>query len=133
MKLSSVWLFLMIGLSVASCTQAQQRGVAPKVIDLGPADFVQKIKATEQPQLLDVRSPMEWEDGKIGSSHCVSHNDPAFATAVAKLDKNKPVYVYCRSGGRSPIAAKALIDLGFLEVYNLQGGGFEDLERAGIQ
>jgi rhodanese-related sulfurtransferase len=133
MKLSSVWLFLMIGLSVASCTQAQQREGSPKVINLGPAEFVQQIKSIEHPQLLDVRSLTEWEEGKIASSHCVSHNDPAFATAVDKLDKNKPVFVYCRSGGRSPIAAKALIDLGFLQVYNLQGGGFEDLERAGIQ
>ncbi len=126
-------LFLLLGLGAAGCTQAQPRGGSPQVVDLAPAEFVQKIKATERPQLLDVRSVTEWEEGKIGSSHCVSHDDPTFAAAVAKLDKNKPVFVYCRSGGRSPIAAKTLIDLGFLQVYNLRGGGYEDLDRAGIK
>jgi len=41
---------------------------------------------------------------------------------VKTLDKNKPVYVYCAVGGRSATAAKILSDMGFTEVYDLEGG-----------
>jgi phage shock protein E len=135
MRTASFIFFVLVGLTTIGCTQAQQQGgraATPQVLNLAPAEFIQKIKGTEQPQLLDVRSPGEWAEGKIGSSNCLRHDDAAFAEKVSALDKNKPVFVYCRSGGRSPIAAKALLDLGFKEVYNLQGGGFEDLKRAGI-
>ena len=38
------------------------------------------------------------------------------------LDKEKPVYLYCRSGKRSASAAEKLKEAGFTEVYNLKGG-----------
>ncbi len=136
MRIATFFFFVLVGIATTGCTQAQQQGsnaANSQVVNLGPAEFVQKIKGTEHPQLLDVRSPGEWAEGKIGSSNCVRHDDAAFAEKVAALDKTKPVFVYCRSGGRSPIAAKALMNLGFKEVYNLQGGGFEDLNRAAIK
>lgn len=130
----TVFLSLVLGFFLGSCSQAQQHN-APKsgVVNLGPTEFIQKVKATASPQLLDVRSPEEWAEGKVAASHCVQHDDPAFREKVATLDKSKPVFVYCRSGGRSPIAAKALQALGFQEVYNLNGGGCDDLRKAGIQ
>ena len=39
-----------------------------------------------------------------------------------KLDMSKPVYIYCRSGARSRKAAHKLADMGFKEIYDLQGG-----------
>ena len=38
------------------------------------------------------------------------------------MDKDKPVYLYCRSGARSQKAARKLIDMGFEKVYDLKGG-----------
>ena len=38
------------------------------------------------------------------------------------LDKNKPVYVYCKVGGRSLKVSNKLIQVGFKNVYNLEGG-----------
>jgi rhodanese-related sulfurtransferase len=38
------------------------------------------------------------------------------------MDKNIPVFVYCRSGGRSGKAAKKMKEKGFKSVYNLEGG-----------
>ena len=37
------------------------------------------------------------------------------------LDKNKPLYVYCKVGGRSLEASNKLIQFGFQIVYNLEG------------
>jgi thioredoxin len=38
------------------------------------------------------------------------------------LDKSKPLYLYCLSGGRSKKAAAWAVKNGFAEVYNLQYG-----------
>ena len=46
----------------------------------------------------------------------------SFEAEVAKLDKKRPVMVYCRSGGRSASAQRMLIDMGFAELINLDGG-----------
>ena len=48
--------------------------------------------------------------------------EPSFETNLAKLDKEKPVAVYCKVGGRSGQAMAKMQELGFKEVYNLKGG-----------
>ena len=131
MKNFVLLLFLTVGL-VAN-VQAQKASAPAKVLDLPTAAFIKKVQLVKSPQLLDVRSPEEWAKGKIASSLCVTYNDPEFAKKVAGLDKQKPVFVYCAGGGRSPIAAKALAGLGFKEIYNCDDGGYGDLQAAGIK
>ena len=41
---------------------------------------------------------------------------------ILKLDKNKPVYMYCRTGSRSRTAARKLLAMGFEKVFDLKGG-----------
>jgi thioredoxin len=45
-----------------------------------------------------------------------------FAEKAAALDKDKPVFVYCLSGPRSTAAAAKLEEMGFKNVYEMQGG-----------
>jgi rhodanese-related sulfurtransferase len=73
-------------------------------------------------QLLDVRTTEEYQASHLKNAQniCVTNDD--FQEKVKKLDKNKPVYVYCKKGGRSAAAAKILSDMGFKQVYDLQGG-----------
>jgi len=74
-------------------------------------------------QLLDVRRPEEFEEGHIKGSALANWEDKAaFEKEVQRLDKDKPVYVYCRSGKRSNDAAGYLSDHGFKKVVNLEGG-----------
>jgi thioredoxin 1 len=72
--------------------------------------------------LVDVRTHSEFEGGHLKSARNVDFRDPSFATLMGALDKNKPVFIYCMSGGRSGKALLALKDMGFREVYNLDGG-----------
>ena len=72
--------------------------------------------------VLDVRTPQETAEGIIPNAVTIDFYAPDFKDQVSKLDKNKAVYVYCRSGGRSSNAAQILKDLGFKEIYNLNGG-----------
>jgi rhodanese-related sulfurtransferase len=101
--------------------------------NLTPTAFIAKLKTTPNAQLLDVRTPKEWEAGKITSSKCVNFMDADFKQQVEKLDKNKPVFVYCAAGGRSTKASQILKESGFKVIYNLQGGGYADLAKENIK
>lgn len=108
-------------------------GTKAQNANLSPQDFVAKIKATKDAQLLDVRTPQEWQAGKIASSNCMNFNDADFKQQIEKLDKNKPIFVYCAAGGRSSKAAPILQAAGFKQVYNLSGGGYKELANAGLK
>ncbi len=74
-------------------------------------------------QLIDVRTPIETAEGTISGAILLNWKDSiAFELGVQKLDKRRPVYIYCRSGNRSSEAADYLTHLGFQEVVDLKGG-----------
>jgi len=72
--------------------------------------------------VLDVRSPQEVAQGHIENASVLNFYDDNFESKLAFIQKDKPVYVYCKSGGRSGKAAKLLSKLGQYEVYNLSDG-----------
>lgn len=74
-------------------------------------------------QILDVRTEEEWNEGHIQGAKRVQFPAEDFVEKATKaLDPEKPVLVYCRSGGRSAKAAKQLRDAGFKDVRDLAGG-----------
>jgi thioredoxin len=84
--------------------------------------FAEKLKTNENPQLLDVRTPEEFSSGHIADAKNVNWNDDDFVAKAKTYDKSKPIFVYCKVGGRSSQAADKLAELGFKEIYNLDGG-----------
>lgn len=73
-------------------------------------------------QLVDVRTATEFKQGAIKKAKNIDVLSSSFLSKVNKLDKNKPVYLYCRSGNRSQKALKILKKNGFKEIYDLEGG-----------
>jgi len=62
-------------------------------------------------QLIDVRSPHEWEAGRIpGATHLPLDE---LAARAGEVDPERPVVLYCRGGTRSTMAAAALADAGY--------------------
>ena len=84
--------------------------------------FAEKLKTTENPQLLDVRTPEEYSTGHIGNAVNVNWNSDDFVAKAKSYDKIRPIFLYCKAGGRSADAADKLAELGFTEIYNLEGG-----------
>ena len=86
-------------------------------------EFEKAVMNNESVQLLDVRTPGEYASGHIKNALQSDWNDKTeFNRRIAFVDKNKPVYVYCLSGGRSAAAASKMRTLGYSAVYELQGG-----------
>ena len=93
--------------------------------------FVKKLDQTPQAQVLDVRTPNEWASGKVKNAHLINIQDPDFLQKAGKLDKEKPLFIYCAVGGRSSKAAEMLAKAGFKQIYNLQGAGYGELAKRG--
>lgn len=74
-------------------------------------------------QLVDVRTAKEFKGGHIKNALNIDFfNSSGFNRSFEKMDKEKPVYLYCRSGARSQKAAKKLVAMGFSQIYDLKGG-----------
>ncbi len=78
--------------------------------------------ADKNSQLIDVRTSAEYKSGKIKTAKLINVMASGFQDKLNSLNKEKPVYFYCRSGARSVSAAKKAVKLGFTEVYDLKGG-----------
>lgn len=89
---------------------------------LAPKAYAEKLKTTEKPQLLDVRTPQEYSVEHLENATNVNINNNDFVSKAAGFDKTKPIFVYCKVGGRSAQAADKLAEMGFKEIYNLEGG-----------
>jgi rhodanese-related sulfurtransferase len=115
--MKKILLLVLVTVMTISC----QSQTNPKIKILPVAEYKQEI-SKEAVQLVDVRTPGEFADGAIPNAENINVNDASFEEKIQKLDKTKPVYVYCRSGARSQVAAKKMIEMGFEEVIDLDGG-----------
>ena len=111
-------LILFFSLSLLSSCTSQEK-MAVKKVDV--STFTKGI-ALENSQLVDVRTPKEFEQGHIEGAKLIDFYSENFKEKIQQLDKATPVYLYCRSGGRSGKASKLLVELGFKEIYDLKGG-----------
>lgn len=108
--------FLLFTILLSSCSQAQN------VKKLSVSDFEKTMASSGQKIILDVRTADEYQSGHIQDAILMDYYKNDFKQQLSKLDKNKPVFVYCASGGRSGSASDILSDMGFKQVYDLKGG-----------
>lgn len=113
---------------------AAANGAVPRVTP----DETRRLMAEDDALVVDVRDGLEVaKTGKIRGAVHVSrgmlefradaetpYHDPAFR-------KDRPVILYCASGGRSALAGKTLKDMGYARVHNL--GGFQEATEAGLE
>jgi thioredoxin 1 len=115
--------FLLFTISVASCAQeAKTSGASNPITSLNAPEFQQKLTELSGGQIIDVRTPEEFKGGHISNATNIDIYDPAFESKIAGLDKSKPVFVYCKGGGRSADAAEKFQQLGFPQIYDMKGG-----------
>lgn len=114
---SKVLYLVFLFLGVTSCLKHQADGV--QVLDV--AKFEKKM-AQPDVQLVDVRTPEEFNEGHLENALNIDFTNDDFDDKVASLDKNKPVMLYCKAGGRSAKAASKLKELGFKNITDLEGG-----------
>lgn len=94
------------------------------VIDIYPDELEEfRAKTRERNyQLVDVRQPREYNEGHIAGAMLVPL--PEIEDRLEELDPDKNLILYCRTGGRSAVAATLVKDAGPRQgrIYNLVGG-----------
>src|SRR5574342_1433630 len=98
---------------------AEARQVIPEE---GPAELQRRLTSGEPVTVIDVRDPDEFRDGHIEAASNISRGFLEFRIGAAVTDPAAPIVLYCQTGLRSMLAAKALHDMGYEHVVNLQGG-----------
>lgn len=93
-----------------------------KIETVDSATFKERISGASEVQLLDVRTAEEFAEGHLESAINIDVQGPSFTKKVSEqLDKSQPIYLYCRSGKRSMMAAKELEKEGY-SIVNLNDG-----------
>ena len=115
MKIFKILTIFCTAFLFSNCSKSQNLAVLPV------SEFETKLKNAKDAQLIDVRTPNEYLEGALTDAKNIDWNGDNFEAEVSKLDKSKPVFVYCLAGGRSNKAATKLINMGFTEVYDMQG------------
>ena len=105
---------LLLGLTLYACGPSNQYKISRE-------EFKTAIKDSTT-VLVDVRTPEEFGTARIPGSVNYDIKSEDFESQVEGIDKSTPMYLYCRSGGRSDRAAQKLKELGFENVHDLEGG-----------
>ena len=118
-KVISGMTVLFVAVMMVSCSNGQTKKEGTIAQNVNVEEFTKHIEGA---QIVDVRTPDEWNQGIIDGAVMNNIYDADFEAQLGKLDKEKPVAVYCKVGGRSGQAMAKMQELGFKEVYNLKGG-----------
>ena len=117
-RLLSVAAALVFLLAVSGCS-AEEKGSV--YMNISPEKAKEMMENSEEFVLLDVRSEEEFSEGHIPGAIVIPHEEILKRGEAELPEKDVPVFVYCRSGRRSKIAAEALVSLGYSEVYEFGG------------
>lgn len=117
MKLIPLMFAVMLSFQMTAC-QEEKHDIAE---DLIAQDF-HEIYKERGGLLIDIRTNQEVENGMITGAVQIDYYRKDFYKELSKIDRDKPVFIYCAAGGRSGQAKKEMMEMGFKEIYNLSGG-----------
>lgn len=101
----------------------QEKKTDIKIISVQEAnELIKEKNENSEFVILDVRTIEEHEAGHIPDSVNIDYKSPEFKEAISKLDKENIYLTYCRSGRRSAESAEIMKELGFENIYMIDGG-----------
>lgn len=131
---SAVALAVVGSLALAACggtADEPAAGEAPTAPDEAPArPGFGLISTADAAQLavdpgvvvIDVRTPEEFAEGHIEGATLIDINSPTFGDEIDALDRDASYLVYCRSDNRSGQAVAIMQQLGFEQLWDMDGG-----------
>ena len=119
MNKNRVVLLLMFFPFIMGCNSEK---INPDCLRVEKSVFKLEMKKYSDFQLIDVRTPEEYNNGNIENAENINFYDDNFNEQLSGLDKSLPTFLYCQAGGRSFKAMEVMCELGFKMVYELEGG-----------
>lgn len=109
-----------MSLTYLSFACQQQSGAQTRNVDA--LMFKKQIESNKESIIIDVRTPEEYNLGHLPNAINIDYYGNTIEQQFAQLPKNKTLLIYCRSGGRSAKSCSMLENMGYQNVYNLEGG-----------
>ncbi|MFL3001123.1 MAG: thioredoxin domain-containing protein [Cytophagales bacterium] len=112
-------IFLLVSfISLIACNDISSQRVSAE-------DFYTKLVDDNSSIIIDVRTPEEFSKGHLRNALNINWFDENFESQVEILSRERPVFIYCLSGGRSAKALDKISGMGFKNSYELDGGILE--------
>lgn len=112
-------IYSLVSIVLVSCSSGTVE--AQVINNVSAVEFNKRINSDEG-IILDVRTIQEVNEGHIEDATNIDFYASDFTEKLTLIRKDVPIYVYCRSGGRSSKTVAIMQDLGFKKIYNLLGG-----------
>ncbi|MFJ1267225.1 rhodanese-like domain-containing protein [Legionella lytica] len=97
----------------------------PNIKTIDVHELKNKMEQNPQLCLIDVREQAEWQAVRIPTAIHIPKDSISGNIEAHIADKDNPIYLHCKGGVRSLYAAQCLMDLGYQEVYSVDGGIME--------
>jgi rhodanese-related sulfurtransferase len=110
-------LYLLSTISLMSCGNSNSQIIK----NVGALQFHELVNKDDG-IIIDVRTQNEFYSGHLKDATNIDFYANDFSKKLSIIRKDVPIYVYCRSGGRSSLAASKMEELAFSNIYNLNGG-----------
>jgi len=112
-------IFLLVSfISLIACNDISSQRVSAE-------DFYTKLVDDNSSIIIDVRTPEEFSKGHLRNALNINWFDENFESQLEILSRERPVFIYCLSGGRSAKALDKISGMGFKNSYELDGGILE--------
>ena len=122
-------IIVLAAIIICSLTQAQIKSsgqivenVSSRITEITVEDLNNKIGTDHQFILIDVRTEKEYLAGHIEKAIWVPRGFLEFKIQKITSEPQSELILYCRAGSRSALSTETLIEMGFENVLNLQGG-----------
>ncbi|MCF6295824.1 MAG: rhodanese-like domain-containing protein [Flavobacteriaceae bacterium] len=92
---------------------------AENEIQVITAEEMQELSEINDVQLVDFNAPLKQEETLIEDSQNIDYLSPSFEQDLKKLDKSKPVIVYCESAKHNTKCKEKMEEAGFVKIYDL--------------
>jgi len=119
-------LFLSIIMTALVGCSSENGSSAPSYNKITAKEAKEMMDQNTDIVILDVRTEEEFNTGHIEGAVLIPDYEIAEKVEATLTDKSATILVYCRSGRRSVLSAKELIELGYSNIYDF--GGIIDWE-----
>ncbi|MCL5130457.1 MULTISPECIES: rhodanese-like domain-containing protein [unclassified Algibacter] len=118
MKSISIFIIIFFCATLFNC-KAQKDDI---VTEITPEELNVILKEQNGIRMLDVRTPKEFKISHISGAENINFLSDNFSKSLEVLNREEPLIIYCKSGRRSGKSIAVFKKLGFLKVYELEGG-----------
>ena len=114
-------LAVILALIISGCSAPNRTPEQPKAeyVRITPQEAQDMM--SEDVIILDVRTPQEFDEVHIINAVLLPLSEIREKAGTVITDKSQTILVYCRTGRRSETAAKELIELGYMNVFDFGG------------